>query len=282
MNFRVVGLRQLDSGGNGDIFIGQRNDTGEYVVVKFLREWRLQFARDCFEREIRLLGRGVDGLVPLLGWDMSAEPPFYVMPYHEGGALTRYAGRLSKIQLHNVAAQLARTLANLHAAFEVDGDFKPDNVLLARNGELQVGDPLGNGTFFTILFGKNRGGTPGYWAPEIRRGGDISRAGDSYSYGATLYHLLTGRRPVDGQRLDPISEGHTNTPKICEIIAACCQFEPSARPTMQEVLRMLAGEKWVDIQAERKRSQELAGAACFIGALVLVVTLSSSLSKLKR
>jgi serine/threonine protein kinase len=199
---------------------------------------------------------------------MSAQPPFYVMPYLEGGALTRYAGRLSENQLHNVARQLARTLASLHAAFEVNGDFKPDNVFLMRSGEVQVGDPLGNGTLFTILFGKNRGGTPGYWAPEIQRGACISRAGDSFSYGATLYHLLTGRRPADGQRLDPSSEGYRNAPKIREIIAACCQFEPNARPTMQEVLRMLEGETWADILAARKRSQELVGAACFIGALV--------------
>jgi len=197
------------------------------------------------------------------------------MSYLEGGALTRYAGRLTENQLHNVATELARTLANLHAAFEVDGDFKPDNVLIARNGQLQVGDPLGNGTLFTILFGKNRGGTPGYWAPEIRRGAVISRAGDSYSYGATLYHLLTGRRPVDGQRLDPASEGYGNAP-IGEIIAACCQLEPSARPTIQEVLRMLAGEKWVDVQTQRRRSQELVGAACFIGALVLLGAALSS------
>ena len=276
MNFRVVGLRQLSSGGNGDLFIGQRDNTGEYVVVKFLREWRLQHAREGFERETRLLGRGVPGVVPLLGCDMSAQPPFYVMPYLAGGALTRYAGRLTENQLGNVATQLARTLANLHAAFEVDGDFKPDNVLLTRNGQVHVGDPLGNGSFFTILFAKNRGGTPGYWAPEIRRGGSISRAGDSYSYGASFYHLLTGRRPIDGQRLDPTLEGYRNAPKIREIIAACCQFEPSARPTMQEVLRMLAGEKWADIQTERKRSQELAGAACLVGALVLLgATLSS-------
>jgi serine/threonine protein kinase len=146
------------------------------------------------------------------------------MPYLEGGALTRYAGRLTENQLHRVAMRLARTLSNLHSAFEVDGDFKPDNVLLTWNGEIQVGDPLGNGTFFTILFAKNRGGTPGYWAPEIQRGGSISRAGDSYSYGATLYHLLTGRRPVDGQRLDPTSEGYRIAPQIREIIGACCKL----------------------------------------------------------
>jgi serine/threonine protein kinase len=216
------------------------------------------------------LARGVPGLVPILAWDMTAQPPFYVMPYLAGGALTPYAGRFTDNQLQNVAAQLARTLANLHAAYEVDGDFKPDNVLLTQCGQVQVGDPLGNGTFFTMLFAKNRGGTPGYWAPEIRGGGSISRAGDSYSYGATLYHLLTGRRPLDGQRLDPSSEGYSNAPKIREVIAACCQLDPNARPTMQEVLRVLNGEQWADIQLERKQLQQLVAAACVFGGLLLV------------
>ena len=93
------------------------------------------------------------------------------------------------------------TLANLHAGYDVHGDVKPDNVLVTQEGRLQVADPLGNGSVFTMLFFENHGGTPGYWAPEVRAGGPISYAGDVHSYGATLYELLTGRRPRDGQRL---------------------------------------------------------------------------------
>src|SRR5437016_14642418 len=63
---------------------------------------------------------------------------------------------------------LARALGNLHAVFEVDGDFKPDNVLLTRTGHIFVGDPLGNGTICTRLFRQNQRGTPGYRATEIR------------------------------------------------------------------------------------------------------------------
>ena len=271
MNFHILNLRPLNnSGGNGDVFIGQRSDTGGHVVKKFLREWQLEHAREGFGREVRVLARGVPGLVPILGWDLTAQPPFYVMPYLQGGALTRYAGRLTDNQLQCVAAQLARTLANLHAVYEVNGDFKPDNVFVTHDGQVQVGDPLGNGTVFTMLFAKNRGGTPGYWAPEIREGGSISRAGDSYSYGATLYHLLTGRRPVDGQLLDPSSEGYKNAPKIREVIAACCQLDPNARPTMQEVLRVLNGEQWLDIQIERKKRQQFVGGVCVFVGLLLV------------
>lgn len=270
MNFEVFNLRQLDSGAYGDVFVGQRNDTGECVVQKILRDWHLQHAIEGFKREIGVLARGLPGLVPLLAWDLTARPPFYIMPYLAGGALTQYTRRLSVEQIQNIAAELAHTLASLHAALEAHGDVKPDNILVTQDGRLQVADPLGNGTLFTMLFSGNRGGTPGYWAPEVRNGRSISRAGDVYSYGATLHHLLTGRKPEDGQRLFLSPQDQARAPKLCEIIKACCQIEPNSRPTMQDVLRMLQGLPWANIQAERKQRQELATAVCAIGVLVFL------------
>ena len=270
MSWRIVNLRPLHSGGNGDVFIGQRTDNGDQVVVKYLREHRMMYARKAFAREARFLARGFRGLIPLLSWDMNAERPYYVMPYLNGGPLSQYAGRLRADQIQAVAIELARTLSNLHAAYEVHGDFKPDNVLLKPDGQLKVADPLGNGTIFTVLFSQNHGGTPGYWAPEVGAGGSISYPGDVYSYGATLYELVTGQRPRDGQRLDPGAEGYHRAPKIWEIIAACCQIDPGARPTMQEVLRMLRGERWASILATRLQREELA-AACVIGCIVFVL-----------
>ena len=152
MNFRVVGLRPLSSGGNGDLFIGQRSDTGEWVIVKFLREYHLPHCRKAFAREVRVLQRKSRGMIPLLARNLAVERPFYVMPYLEGGSLSQHAGRLGVAQLQQVAENLAGTLANLHVAFDLHGDFKPDNVLLTKQGLPQVADPLGNGTLFTILF----------------------------------------------------------------------------------------------------------------------------------
>lgn len=267
MSYQVVNLRRLGLGGNGDVYVGQRSDNGANVVVKYLREAHLPHARRAFAREVRILGRKLRGMVPLLFADTAGKHPYYVMPYLRGGALTQYAGRLTEHQLQAVAMDLARTLANIHIALEAHGDVKPDNILLGPDGTLQVADPLGNGTVFTMLFSENRGGTPGYWAPEIRSGASISRAGDVYSYGATLYHLLTGRRPQDGQRIDPSSEGYVNAPTIREVIAACCRTDPRMRPSMQDVLRMLHGEKWADIQAARNQRQQFV-AACIIGGIL--------------
>jgi eukaryotic-like serine/threonine-protein kinase len=269
MTNQVMIVSRLHSGGNGDLFIGWRSDTGEFVVVKYLREFAAPYARRAFAREVRVLGRKLQGLIPLLFANTAAERPYYVMPYLKGGALMRYAGRLTDDQLLTIARELARTLANIHATYEVHGDVKPDNVLVTQDGRLQVADPLGNGTVFTMLLSENHGGTPGYWAPEIGAGGSISRAGDVYSYGATLYELLTGQKPRDGQRLDPSSGGHLGAPKIPQIIAACCQADPHRRPSMQEVLRMLRGEEWADIEATRKQRQQLLGACVIAGLVVL-------------
>ncbi len=270
MSYQVHLLRPLASGGNADVQLGQRSDTRAYVVVKYLREWHLDHARKGFAREVRILDQNLPGMVPILFSDVKAERPYYVMPYLAGGSLTKHAGRLSDQQLLAVANASARSLRALHARHIDHGDFKPDNILITDEGNLQLADPLGNGFGCTVLFAQNHGGTPGYWAPEIRARGPISQAGDAYSYGATLYHLLTGRKPVDGQRLDLLVRGLTGAPEIRETIAACCQPNPGNRPAMQEVLRLLAGAKWADLQAERNKQRVTALCAVGLFALILL------------
>jgi serine/threonine protein kinase len=92
------------------------------------------------------------GLIPLLLANTEAKRPYYVMPYLQGGSLAQYAGHLTDVQLLVVATELARTLAGLHARRDVHGDVKPDNLLLTRDGQLRVADPLGNGALFTCCF----------------------------------------------------------------------------------------------------------------------------------
>lgn len=269
MSAQIVDMRPLRMGGNGDLFLGRRGDNGEFVVVKYLRDHHLSHVRRAFAREVRILRRRFRGLVPVLFADPDGPRPYYVMPYLPGGSVAAHAGRLSAGQLQTVATEVATALADLHAQWIAHGDVKPDNILLSADGHLSVADPLGNGLGCTMLFSENHGGTPGYWAPEVAAGGEISRPGDVYSYGATLYHLSTGARPRDGQRLDP-PPGYESAPKIWEIIAACCQANPSGRPSMREVLRMLRGERWVDIETERRQRHGLVTAACVVGGLFLV------------
>src|SRR5882724_10304967 len=146
MSYQVHLLRPLASGGNADVQLGQRSDTRAYVVVKYLREWHLDHARKGFAREVRILDQKLPGMIPILFSDVKTERPYYVMPYHAGGSLTKHAGRLSDQQLLAVANASARSLAALHARHIDHGDFKPDNILITDEGNLQLADPLGNGS----------------------------------------------------------------------------------------------------------------------------------------
>jgi eukaryotic-like serine/threonine-protein kinase len=267
---QILNLRHFRSGGYGELFVGQLSSNGARVAVKYLREYKDGHARQTFLREVQILRRNLRGLVPLLSWNTEAERPYYVMPYQAGGALSRYAGRLDQTQLHAVALDLACTLANFHATVGTHGDFKPANILVSDDGQLKVADPSGNGLGCTMFLPQNAAGTPGYWAPEVNAKG-ISRAGDVYSYGATLYEMLSGQRPRDGQRLDPTSERYGAAPKVREVIVCCCQSDPKARPTMEEVVRILQGEQWADIQAAQKRGEEFLTALGVIGGIALVV-----------
>jgi serine/threonine protein kinase len=179
-------------------------------------------------------------------------------------------GRLTLDQLRTVATELATTLAILHGQSIFHGDIKPDNILVSWDGHVRVADPLGNGLGCTLLFSENRGGTPGYWAPEVRNGAPIHPAGDVYSLGATLFELSTGRKPQDGQSLDP---GPWTDTKIREIIMACCNSDPGLRPTMQDLIRLLRGTRWGDIQTQRRQHQELVGAGVLGFAAIIAFLL---------
>ncbi len=266
----VMNLKYLDRGGYGDLYVGNLSSNGMAVVVKFLREYKDPSARQTFAREVQILSRRLRGLVPLLSWNTSVERPYYLMPFLAGGQLSKYAGQLTEQQLHHVALELAHTLANFHGAVGTHGDFKPANILVSEDGKLNVADPSGNGLGCSMFFSQGVRGTPAYWAPEVATKG-ISRAGDVYSYGATLSELLTGRPPQEGKLPEPVAEGYVGPPKILELISCCCEADANSRPTMQQVVRILEGASWPDILEERKRGEGLLKLLGLIGGAALLI-----------
>jgi len=254
LKFELV--RPLNSGGRGDVHLGYVREAHLWVAVKYLRDFHHSEQKQAFFREIDTLLKQVPGMVRLLDFNKLADPPYYVMEYLPGGTLTQYAGRLPQEQLLSLAMGLANVLAKFHQKCGAHGDYKPDNILVAQNGQLRLGDPAGNGFGFSVLFAPARGGTPGYWAPEIRRNATVSGLSDVFSFGATLFHLATGRRPMDGQSFDPWSYGLWCLPALREVILLCTQTDPKARPTMPQVIRALGGESWESIRATQQREAE--------------------------
>ena len=243
-------VRPLDSGGRGDVHLYYFRTKNLQVAVKFLRDSHLRHQKRAFFREIDMLAKQLPGMVKLIDFNKLANPPYYVMEYLGGGTLTQYAGRLAEDHLLTLARGLANVLATFHSKCGPHGDYKPDNIFAAQDGKLKLGDPAGNGFGFSVLLAPARGGTPGYWAPQIQNNGTVSPQADVFSFGATLYHLVTGRRPVDGQQLDPLANGFMCPSRLREVILLCTRTDPKTRPTMQHVVRFLDGESWASIRAE--------------------------------
>lgn len=267
----VMNLQFLNSGGYGNIFVGQRSDRGGPLAVKYLRENKDPHARKLFSQQVQILAKKIPGMVQIFGSDTSAEQPWYVMEYFPRGTLSQFAGRLSDDHLLAVASELAQHLSNVHAVVGSHGDIKPPNIFVTEDGHLRLGDPSGNGLHLSALVPQNPGGTAGYAAPEIVAGGPISRSGDVYAYCATLYEMLTGRVPQNGVRLDPNAEGCTRAPKVREIIAAGCQHNANLRPTVPEIIRMLNGATWADIQSSRAQVRGLVFGGVLVGGLCLAL-----------
>lgn len=267
MGSPVTILGRLSAGGNGDCYLGFCADTGQRVVVKYLREFHLPDARRGFVREVRVLASKLRGLIPLLDAKLEVDQPYYVMPFLPGGSLTAKAGFLTDGQLRTIALEVSSTLSQLHRRSIAHGDIKPDNILIGTDGHLSIADPLGNGFGCTVLFARNCGGTPGYWAPEVKAGEEISQAGDVYSLGATLYHLATGRAPRDGERLElPLSSSLV----LRDLVTACCATRPGDRPTMSDVRRIVGGERWAAISATRRSWRTVGGAVAAVGLFALL------------
>ena len=276
MSWSVVNLRPFNGDGSyGELYLGERTDNGETVVVKYLRDYMNPDARRYFKREFKILSRGLHGaLIPAIAGRPDAERPYYIMPYFRLGPLTPWAGRLTHDQLLAAAKVICEGIAAMHAADIEHGDIKPDNIMVTAEGDLRVGDPLGNGAGCTVMLGVNRGGTPGYWAEEIRNGGAISKAGDVYSIGATLFHLATGRRPVDDQNLDPQANGVLTHKLVRAAILAACSPQAWSRPTVTQLLAILNGRQWNQPKKPGDVKDWIATAGIAAGIVLLIIGLA--------
>jgi serine/threonine-protein kinase len=133
---------------------------------------------------------------------------YLLMEYVEGANLKLLSARNDPIlgeQIGNVLIDMALALEHVHESGFMHLDFKPENVLLSRNGSLRLVD-------FDLAQPKpdrprrmsGNPGTPAYMAPEQIRHKPIDHRVDIFAYGASAYELLTGRKPFPGDTPEEI------------------------------------------------------------------------------
>jgi tetratricopeptide (TPR) repeat protein len=221
--FRV--LRPHARGGLGAVFVAHDVELNREVALKQIQD---RFASDLASRA-RFLAEAVitgnlehPGVVPVyaLGWN--GQRPYYAMRLIRGESLKEAIERLHRqgtngtepgersLELRKLLARfvtVCNAVAYAHDRGVVHRDLKPANIMLGLYGETLVVDwglatPSRNAEVASQPSAPSSPiGTPAYMSPE-QAAGTMDRVGpacDVYSLGATLYCLLTGRAPFEGE-----------------------------------------------------------------------------------
>ena len=243
-------LAELGQGAMGSVYRAAARD-GQQVALKVLRPSgnAARFAREARVLErlhhpnvVRFVAAGHERGRPWLAMELIDGPNLEVV-------LAR--GALQPESARAICAEIARALEYAHARGVTHRDLKPANVLLAPDGRAVVTD------FGVARVCEESGltqtgalvGTPLFMAPEQIGGQRVSPAADTWALGAVLFQALAGAPPFTGQSLTELIHAIVSQPcpplpvavplDLRELVAACLQHDPQARPSPGEVAARL-------------------------------------------
>ncbi|MGE4145302.1 MAG: protein kinase [Planctomycetota bacterium] len=205
--------RMLGRGAMGLVYLARRG--AETVVLKvlapalahdagarqrFLREWEALSRLHPHPNVVRVLDVRGDGPLPCA-----------VIEHVPGEALDQTLlreGRLAPRRAAELTRDLARGLAAVHAHGLLHRDVKPANAIAPPGGAAKLIDfGLAKDLFRTGLTQPGQLlGTVLYMPPEVWEEEETDARSDVFSLGATLYHLLTGQPPFQGDDVDEVAD----------------------------------------------------------------------------
>ncbi|MFT4211068.1 MAG: Stk1 family PASTA domain-containing Ser/Thr kinase [Microbacterium sp.] len=166
-----------------------------------------------FIQEARAAARLADPhVVNVFDQGQDDDMAYLVMEYLPGitlRELMREQRRLSVPQTITIMDAILSGLAAAHRAGIVHRDVKPENVLLAEDGRIKIGDfGLARATTANTASGQMLLGTIAYLAPELVTRGSADARSDIYALGIMLYEMLTGEQPYKGEQPMQIAYQH--------------------------------------------------------------------------
>ncbi len=244
-------LEEIARGGMGVVFRARQVSLNRLVAVKVMQAASSAVDPRRFRREAEVAASlNHPNIVSIYEVGEQDGLPYFSMELVEGRTLAELS-RDRPLPARRAAQWTHDVAEAVHFAHErhlLHRDLKPSNVLVDATGRAKVADfglaRRSDGDADLTLAGQVLG-TPNYMPPEqaeARPGGNPgSVAGDVYSMGAILYHLLTGRAPFLAESLtqtlrlvaetDPIPPRRLNpdVPPDLETICLKCLEKPAAR-----------------------------------------------------
>ncbi|MCI9163060.1 MAG: Stk1 family PASTA domain-containing Ser/Thr kinase [Lachnospiraceae bacterium] len=207
-------LEQVGSGGMSEVYKAKCHKLNRLVAVKVLKE---EFSSDAgfvskFKMEAQAAARlSHPNIVNVYDVIDEGKLHYIVMELIEGVTLKGYIARKGKLEAKEsigIGIQVAQGIAAAHEQGIIHRDIKPQNVIISMDGKVKVTDfGIARGVSTQTLTSAAMGSVH-YISPEQARGGYSDNRSDIYSLGITLYEMLTGRVPYEGDNTVAIALAH--------------------------------------------------------------------------
>lgn len=212
--YRII--REIGKGGMGIVYQGMDMVNHKAVAIKILPPHMVDRSTvERFSREVQALIRlKHPHIVEAYHFGAQEGEHFFVMEYVEGEtikSLIRQKGALDTKLCVDIVTQTAEALAFAHNEHGISHrDVKPENIVMQKNGHVKLMDfglvQIPDVTRVTMA--NSTVGTVEYMSPEQAAGGEIDTRTDIYSLGVSLYEMLTGRLPFQGENFQAIMMKH--------------------------------------------------------------------------
>lgn len=241
-------MSRIGTGGMADVYKAMDHKLNRYVAVKVLKR---EFREDeTFVRKFQTEAQSAAGLLhPSIVnvYDVGEDRGLYyiVMELVEGITLKDYIqkkGRLTYKEVISIAVQVCAGMEVAHSHNIIHRDIKPQNIIISKEGKVKVTDfGIAKATSSNTI-STNVMGSVHYTSPEQARGGYSDAKSDIYSLGITMYEMITGQLPFDGDStvsiaLKHLQEDITEPSELVDdipysleqIILKCTQKSPDRR-----------------------------------------------------
>ena len=207
-------IEQVGTGGMSDVYKAKDHKLNRFVAIKVLKQ---EFNEDrTFVSKFRVEAQSAAGLTHpniVNVYDVGDEDGIYyiVMELIEGITLKKYIEKRGKIpykEAASIAIQVANGMEAAHNHNIIHRDIKPQNIIISKEGKVKVTDFGIAKAASSSTITSSAMGSVHYISPEQARGGYSDQRSDIYSFGITLFEMLTGKVPFDGDTTVAVAVQH--------------------------------------------------------------------------
>lgn len=230
-------LERIGSGGMSEVYKAKCHKLNRLVAIKVLKS---EYTSDAgFVSKFKMEAQAAAGLshpniVNIYDVVDEGDLHFIVMELVEGITLKSYIakkGHLGVKETIGISIQVAQGIEAAHEQRIIHRDIKPQNMLISKDGKVKVADfgiarAASSQTMNVTVVGSVH-----YISPEQARGGYSDVRTDIYSLGITMFEMVTGRVPFEGDNTVTVALAHLNDP-----IVLPSMINPEVTPSLEKII----------------------------------------------